>query len=214
MNVTAPDGVPAPGAIPATAAVNVTDCPKTDGLRDDVTVVMVSARLTACDRVEDVLAVKFESPAYVAVIACAPTASDAAVNVAVPALSVAVPSVVAPSLNVTSPVGIPEPGAVTATAAVNVTDWPSVDVFRPDAMLVVVLACVTAWEIGAPDPLAPLMIQVPNAAPDGELRHDPIARRIVRNATNVRRSEWRAGRRREGPHRRRRSAARIEAVRV
>ena len=35
-----------------------------------------------------------------------------------------VPSVVAPSLNVTVPLGVPEPGAVAATVAVNVTDAP------------------------------------------------------------------------------------------
>ena len=36
--------------------------------------------------------------------------------------SVPVPNVVEPSLNVTIPVGIPEPGALAATVAVNVTD--------------------------------------------------------------------------------------------
>ena len=36
--------------------------------------------------------------------------------------NVPVPSVVEPSMNVTMPVGMPEPGAVADTVAVNVTD--------------------------------------------------------------------------------------------
>ena len=44
-------------------------------------------------------------------------------NVATPEPSTAsVPRMVEPSLNVIIPVGIPEPGAVAATVAVNVTD--------------------------------------------------------------------------------------------
>jgi hypothetical protein len=41
MNVTVPVGVPAAGAAAFTVAVNVTDCPYTDGLLLDVTVVAV-----------------------------------------------------------------------------------------------------------------------------------------------------------------------------
>ncbi|MGX1855123.1 hypothetical protein [Streptomyces sp. NPDC055299] len=42
-NVTVPVGVPAPGATGATVAVNVTDCPTTDGSGDELTVVVVDA---------------------------------------------------------------------------------------------------------------------------------------------------------------------------
>ena len=42
-NVTVPVGVPVPGGTTATVAVNVTDCPNTDGLADDATVVVVLA---------------------------------------------------------------------------------------------------------------------------------------------------------------------------
>ncbi len=42
------------------------------------------------------------------------------------ATSLAVPSVVDPSLKVTVPVGMPDPGATTATVAVSVTGWPDV----------------------------------------------------------------------------------------
>ena len=46
LNVTVPVGVPEPGAVALTVAVKVTDCPKTDGLTDEVTVVEVLALFT------------------------------------------------------------------------------------------------------------------------------------------------------------------------
>jgi hypothetical protein len=45
-NVTVPLGLPAPGAVTVTVAVKVTLCPKTDGLTDEATVVVVLALLT------------------------------------------------------------------------------------------------------------------------------------------------------------------------
>jgi hypothetical protein len=45
-NVTVPDGLPAPGATAVTVAVKVTDCPKTEGLAEDVRLVLVLALLT------------------------------------------------------------------------------------------------------------------------------------------------------------------------
>jgi hypothetical protein len=47
-NVTVPVGVPAPGADATTVAVNVTDCPNTDGLGEPDTLVDESALLTVC----------------------------------------------------------------------------------------------------------------------------------------------------------------------
>ncbi len=38
-----------------------------------------------------------------------------------------VPSEVAPSMNVTVPLGMPDPGELAVTVAVNVTDWPDAD---------------------------------------------------------------------------------------
>ena len=63
-NVTVPVGVPAPGATGETVAVNVTDWPNTDGLTEEVTVVLVSALLTTCGLpVSDpVLPLKLPSP--------------------------------------------------------------------------------------------------------------------------------------------------------
>ena len=43
LNVTVPVAVPLPGDTAATVAVNVTDCPNTDGFEDDVTAVVVLA---------------------------------------------------------------------------------------------------------------------------------------------------------------------------
>jgi hypothetical protein len=48
MKVTVPLAVPLPGATALTAAVNVTDCPNTDGFTLEVKVVVVSALYTVC----------------------------------------------------------------------------------------------------------------------------------------------------------------------
>ncbi len=63
-NVTVPVGVPDPGATAPTVAVNVIDCPNTDGFTEDVTAVVVSALFTTCGLPvsEPVLPLKFESP--------------------------------------------------------------------------------------------------------------------------------------------------------
>jgi hypothetical protein len=61
------------------------------------------------------------------------------------AFSAAVPSVVAPSRKVTVPVGVPEPGLVTETVAVNVTLCPGVDGLADDTSAVVVAARPTDW---------------------------------------------------------------------
>jgi len=45
-NVTEPVGVPLPGAFAVTVAVNVTDWPKTDGLAEETTEVVVLSWLT------------------------------------------------------------------------------------------------------------------------------------------------------------------------
>jgi hypothetical protein len=45
-----------------TVAVKVTDCPKLEGFRDEVRVVLVVALLTTCSTVFDELTAKFESP--------------------------------------------------------------------------------------------------------------------------------------------------------
>jgi hypothetical protein len=62
LNVTVPVGVPEAGLVAVTVAVNVTDWPKTDGLADEVRVVLLEAWLTFCVNAVDVLPVKLESP--------------------------------------------------------------------------------------------------------------------------------------------------------
>jgi hypothetical protein len=46
-------------------------------------------------------------------------------------------------LNVTLPVGVPAPGVVTETVAVNVADWPKTDGLTEGTNAVVVAACPT-----------------------------------------------------------------------
>jgi hypothetical protein len=147
-NVTVPVGVPAPGDTTATVAVNVTDCPNTDGLADEVRVVVVFALLTVWVRTALVLPEKLESPLYLAVIEWDPTASVDVANVATPPDSVPVPRVVVPSRKVTVPVGVPVAGGTGATVAVNVTDCPKTDGLAEDVTVVVVwpwAGGVTVW---------------------------------------------------------------------
>ena len=88
-----------------------------------------------------VLAPKFASPLYLAVIEWVPTDKLAVLEVHVKgaaAGNVQVPIVAAPSSNVTVPVGVPEPGGV--TVAVKVTDWPKTDGLVDDVRVVTVVA--------------------------------------------------------------------------
>ena len=62
MNVTVPDGAPPPGAVMATVAVSVTDWPKTLGLAELATAVVVEALLTVSNSAADVLVAKLPSP--------------------------------------------------------------------------------------------------------------------------------------------------------
>ncbi len=64
LKVTVPLGVPLPGATAATVAVKVTDCPNTEGLAEEATVVVVPAALTVWVKGEAVLSLptKLASP--------------------------------------------------------------------------------------------------------------------------------------------------------
>ena len=59
--MTLPVGVPAPGLITLTAALNPTDCPKTDGLTEMVSAGVVLAWLTVSSKLP-ALPPKFVSP--------------------------------------------------------------------------------------------------------------------------------------------------------
>src|SRR5438046_2615773 len=82
-----PVGVPAPAAAAVTVAVKLADCPITDGLAVDVSVLVVLVLLTTCVTVELVLVVKFVSPPYTAVMLCVPTLRADVAHVATPAAS-------------------------------------------------------------------------------------------------------------------------------
>ena len=161
MNCTVPVGAPAPGATTETDAVNVTDCPKTEGFALEVTAVDVSALFTTWLKIDDVLMLKFVSPLNTAVIECGPTDKDDVLSIAVPPLNVAVPNVVAPSLKVTVPVGEPAPGATTETAAVNVINCPKTDGFALDATVVDVSALFTTCGLTVSDPVLLLKLLSP-----------------------------------------------------
>ena len=72
----------------------------------------------------------------------------------------ATPRIVEPFLNVTEPVGIPEPGAVAAIVAVNVTDSPNREGFAADNTIELVASlctnCVRADAVPAAKSASPL----------------------------------------------------------
>src|SRR5580658_2184914 len=145
-NVIVPVGVPEPGALAVTVVVNVTDWPKSDGLAEVVTVVLVPSSLTVWLTADDVLPVKSLSPPYTTVIECVPTDSDEVLRVPTPEpFNVAVPRTVVPSSKVTVPVGVPDPGALAVTVVVNVTDWPKSEGLADELTLVLVPSSPTVW---------------------------------------------------------------------
>jgi hypothetical protein len=96
--------------------------------------------------VEEVLAAKFESPEYEAVIDWAPIGSELVEKVACPAeLIGTVANTVEPLLNVMLPVGVPVPGETTLTLAVNVTEALRINGLAEGLTVVVVEAGFTDW---------------------------------------------------------------------
>jgi len=79
---------------------------------------------------------------------CDPTARELVVNALWPALRLFVARAVAPSLKVTVPVGVPLPGELALTMAVNVTGVPKTDGFCDDATVVAVESLLTVWVSG------------------------------------------------------------------
>ena len=75
----------------------------------------------------------------------APAVSVDVVQVAIPAplMATLAQTVAAPSVKLMVPVGVPRPGGVTLTVAVNVTDWPETEGLVPEASAVVVAALFT-----------------------------------------------------------------------
>src|SRR5207247_1245517 len=147
-----------PGLLAVTVAVKVTDCLNTDGLTEELTDVVVPY-FTVCVSLGDVLAVKFASPPYDALIEREPTAGVLVANVAGPEpFRVPVARVLGPSLKVTVPVGVPAPLVLAFTVAVKVTGCPDTDglieettpVVVPGSVVVVVdAALVVVVVVGA-----------------------------------------------------------------
>src|SRR5581483_5314684 len=80
----------------------------------------------------EVLAAKFASPLYCAVMIWSPTFRSLTVNDAVLFCSVATPSDLVPSKSVTVPVGWPGVGGRAAAVTVKVTGRPRLDGFTDD----------------------------------------------------------------------------------
>jgi hypothetical protein len=120
---------------------------------------------TSWVKVAEVLAAKFESPAYAAVIEWVPTASVDVVKEAAPLVfSVAVPSEIVPSRKTTVPAGVPELEEV--IVAVKVTGAP-LDVEGAElSRAVVVAATAVEWMVSvtAAEVLAMKLESAPYAA--------------------------------------------------
>src|ERR1051325_4933998 len=84
-NWTVPVGVP---AVEVTVAVKVTEAPEAEGLTDEVRTVPVLLRVMSCTTAPEVVAAKFVSPLYWAVMLCWPPVSDEVETWAVPLTSV------------------------------------------------------------------------------------------------------------------------------
>src|SRR5207247_2611367 len=80
------------------------------------------------------------------------------------------------TLNCTDPLGVPEPGAVGPTVAVNVTDSPNTEGLTEEVTEVVVPALLTTWA-EAMVPVLPLKLASPEKTADTVC--DPTARVVV-----------------------------------
>lgn len=145
MNVTVPVGVPLPGELAVTAAVKVTAWLNTEGLAEELMVVVVASLFTTWGEAESLplLLPHPVPPVKEAVMVLEPTASADVLKAAWPELSTATfeASTVLPSVNVTVPTGTPP---VELTVAVKVTDWPKTDGLGEE-LTVVVVGVAPAW---------------------------------------------------------------------
>lgn len=136
------------GLLPVTVAVKVTLAPKTDGLTELASTVLVAALLTVCVSALLDDAPLLASPLYAAVMLWVPAASvevaQDAVRIFPLPVSVAAeqpPMDVDPSLKLTDPVG-----ALPLTVAVNVTLAPTVEGVSEVAMPVVLPVALTVCD--------------------------------------------------------------------
>lgn len=141
MNCTVPVATPLNCGL--TVAVNVTDWPKTEGLAEETTAVVVLACETVREVGPAVAGSKLASPEYEAVTECGPTPRAASGKGWLAELPVSVTGVRAlPSTEkVTVPVGVPAPPEL--TVAVAVTTSPYVGVLDESVSDKVVVAGMT-----------------------------------------------------------------------
>jgi hypothetical protein len=138
--------------------VKVTDCPKNEGLADEVTLAVVLALFTVCVKGAEVLELKLLSPPYSAVIECEPTDKEEVVKAATPPVRDPVPNVTVPSLNVTVPVGVPP---VPDTLAVKVTGCPKEEGLTDEVSVVVEDARAVPTTLMLSNRLLPLVSVAP-----------------------------------------------------
>ena len=100
--------------------MRVTACPETEGFSEDPMLAVLAALLTISVNTRELLGRFAASPEYTAVSEWLPAANDAE-NDAAPFVIGTVPSKLPPSRNCTVPVA-----PAGETAAVTVTDWPTV----------------------------------------------------------------------------------------
>lgn len=116
------------------------------GFAVDVTVVVLVPLTTVCWIVLLVLPLKLVvALVKVAKTLCGepPTVSVEVEVVATPPTKLIAAPAVPSMVNTTEPVGVPDPGLLAETVAVNVTDWPCALGFCDDARVVEVLAGLT-----------------------------------------------------------------------
>src|SRR5579864_2819312 len=148
LKVTVPVGTPLPGEFAVTEAVKVTDWLNTEGLADELTVVVVASLLTTWGEALSLplLLLQPVAPVKVAVMVLLPTARAEVLKAAWPEPSTAMfeARTVLPWVNVTVPTGMPEPEV---TLAVKVTDWPNTDGLGEELTVVVVAKFCTVWTV-------------------------------------------------------------------
>jgi hypothetical protein len=164
MNCTEPVGVAVLIAGPevfATVAVNVTDCPKADGVTEEVTVVEVDAGVTVWLRVPEPPLKPPSLFVYTAVMVCGEPLTlrvEVAPLVAVatdpdPDSGTGAPDATPSTKNWSEPVGVAVlivDAEVLTTVAVNVTDCPKVDGLTKE---------VTVVEVGAQLGIADVLLE-------------------------------------------------------
>ena len=101
------------------------------------------------------LPLKFPEPLYAALIRSDPTGSAVVVKLPAPFTRVTVVKTVVPKVSFTVPAVTPVNCGATET--VNVTESPESDGFSDEVMVVVLVALVMVWEIGA-DVLAAYLV--------------------------------------------------------